>query len=203
MSKAGKAVRRLWMKYAMRGVTVADNYTRLNLAYSLADPWNMDSALERARFEATNEMVNRNFGPVHSLLEIGCGEGHQSAHLRLLADRIYGIDVSARAIERARLRVPDGTFAACDIAGQPWGDEVGRFDLVVACEVLYYIKDIPATVARMRHLGRGGFVTFFAPAMGIVNPHLGGIPGIQKDWMQAYGTTWLAAWWRTDAANSP
>lgn len=203
MSKAGKALRRLWMKYAMRGVGGADNYSRLDRAYALDDPWNMDSALERSRFEATNAMIERAFGRVGNLLEIGCGEGHQSAYLIQVAEQLYGIDVSARAIERARIRVPRATFAACDLASQPWGDAAGRFDLVVACEVLYYIKDIPATLTRMRRLGRGGFVTFFAPAMGLVSPHIADIPGLHKDWMQAYGTTWLVVWWRTDATCLP
>ena len=87
-------------------------------------------------------------------------------------------------------------FAASDLAGQPWGDERHRFDLVVACEVLYYIKDIPATIERMRHLGRACFVTFFAPALVRVGPHLEGIEDLHKDWMQHQGETWLVCWWR-------
>ena len=59
-----KAQRRLWMKYALRGVGGSDNHSRLDLAYSLEDPWNMDSSLEQARFEATNaHHVVLNGGP--------------------------------------------------------------------------------------------------------------------------------------------
>lgn len=195
-AKLRKAIRRTWMKYAMRGVGGADNYERLDLAYKLGDPWNMESGLEQARFAATNALVERHFGRVGSLLEIGCGEGHQTQALRRLADEVYGIDVSPTAIERARVRVPDAHFAAADIHQQPWGDGRGRFDLVLACEVLYYIKDIPATIERMRHLGRACMVTFFAPALVRVGPHLEGIEGLQKDWMQHQGETWLVCWWR-------
>ena len=195
-AKLRKAIRRTWMKYAMRGVGGADNYERLDLAYKLGDPWNMESGLEQARFAATNALVERHFGRVGSLLEIGCGEGHQTQALRRLADEVYGVDVSPTAIERARLRVPDAQFAAADIHQQPWGEERGRFDLVLACEVLYYIKDIPATIERMRHLGRACMVTFFAPALVRVGPHLEGIDGLQKDWMQHQGETWLVCWWR-------
>src|SRR5690606_12768505 len=48
-----KAKRRSWMKYALRGVGANDNFERLDLAYSIEDPWNMDSPTEQARFEST------------------------------------------------------------------------------------------------------------------------------------------------------
>ena len=198
-AKVRKAVRRTWMKYAMRGVGGADNYERLDLAYRLGDPWNMESGLEQARFDLTNALVERAFGRAGSMLEIGCGEGHQTLSLGRIADRVYGIDVSPTAIERARVRVPGAEFAACDIHGQPWGDQRGRFDVVVACEVLYYMRDIPATIERMRHLGKACFVTFFAPALVRVGPHLAQIEGLQKDWMQHDGQTWLVCWWRNPA----
>lgn len=199
--KLRKAVRRSWMKYAMRGVGGADNYERLDLAYRLGDPWNMESRLEQGRFDATNALIERTFGRVGSILEVGCGEGHQTLRLRELADEVYGIDVSPIAIERARVRVPGAQFAATDIHHQPWGDQARRFDLVVACEVLYYIKDIPATLARMSHLGNACFASFFVPALGRVGPHLDGIEGLHKDWMHLSGETWLACWWRHPEAR--
>ena len=193
-----KARRRLWMKYALRGVGGSDNHARLDLAYAVEDPWNMDSAMERARFEATNAVIERAFGRVGSVLELGCGEGHQTEWLARVSDQQYGVDVSAQAIERARLRLPGACFAATDVFGQPWGEARHRFDLVTACEVLYYLSDPAATIARMRHLGRNGLVTFFAPACGRVGPHLEAIPGLRKDWIFHGGTAWLVAWWRDE-----
>jgi len=193
-----KAQRRLWMKYALRGVGGSDNHARLDLAYRMEDPWNMDSALERARFEATNRVIERAFGKVGSVLEIGCGEGHQTEWLARLSERQYGIDVSPHAVERAQARLPQAQFAAVDLFRQPWGDQRHRFDLVTACEVLYYLSDPAATLERMRHLGRNGLVTFFAPACGRVGPHLEKIPGLHKDWFFHGGTAWLVGWWRDD-----
>ena len=131
-----KAQRRLWMKYALRGVGGNDNHARLDLAYRMPDPWNMDSPMERARFEATNGVIEQAFGRVGSVLEIGCGEGHQTQYLARLSDEQYGLDVSPAAIERARVRLPQAHFAAVDLFQQPWGEERQRFDLVTACEVL-------------------------------------------------------------------
>jgi 2-polyprenyl-3-methyl-5-hydroxy-6-metoxy-1,4-benzoquinol methylase len=197
-AKVEKALRRTWMKYAMRGVGGADNHARLDLAYSVADPWHMDSPTEQARFAGTNRLIERDIGRVGSLLEIGCGEGHQTEHLARLADRIYGIDVSAKAIERASARLPQAQFAACDIYGQPWGETRGRFALVTACEVLYYVKDIPATIERMSQLGQVCLVTIFSPALQRVGPHLERVPGLHKDWIGHGGTVWLTCWWRND-----
>ena len=94
------------------------------------------------------------------------------------------------------MRLPQAHFAAVDLFQQPWGEERHRFDLVTACEVLYYLSDPAATVARMRHLGRCGLVTFFAPACGRVGPHVEAIPGLQKTWIHHGGTAWLIGWWR-------
>jgi 2-polyprenyl-3-methyl-5-hydroxy-6-metoxy-1,4-benzoquinol methylase len=193
-----KIKRRSWMKYALRGVGPNDNFERLDLAYSIEDPWNMDSATEVSRFEGTNRIIEREFGRLGSLLELGCGEGHQSRHLSALADQIYGLDVSAKAVERASARLPSGHFAATDLFNQPWGDEAQRFDLVTACEVLYYMSDIDSTLERMSRLGRNCIVTIFAPAARRVGPHLERIPGLRKDWIWHGGTVWLIAWWRNE-----
>ena len=193
-----KARRRLWMKYALRGVGGSDNFDRLDLAYSVEDPWNMASDLERTRFAATNAVIERAFGRVGSALELGCGEGHQTEYLARLSNVQYGVDVSAQAVERARKRLPQAHFEAADIFGQPWGDQRHRFDLVTACEVLYYLSEPEKTIAQMRHLGRNGLVTFFAPACGRIGPHLDAVPGLQKDWIHHGGTAWLIGWWRDE-----
>lgn len=193
-----KVKRRSWMKYALRGVGPNDNHERLDLAYSIADPWNMESPGEISRFEGTNRIIEREFGSLDTLLELGCGEGHQTRHLAQLASRTYGLDVSEKAVERARSRLPEAKFAATDIFGQPWTAEVQRFDLVTACEVLYYMSDVERTLARMSELGRNCLVTIFAPAARRVGPHLDRIPGLKKDWIWHGGTVWLVCWWHNE-----
>lgn len=193
---ARKAVRRAWMKHALRGVGGSDNYTRLDLAYRISDPWNMESELERMRFERTNEIIGRNFPACNSILEIGCGEGHQTAYFQRLCASVYGLDVSETAVARARERVPTAQFATGDIFSQPWGRQKGKFELVVACEVLYYISDIEKTLREMNYLGRACMVTIFAPGIPRVGPFLENQPGIQKDWFGGRGAQWVVAYWR-------
>jgi SAM-dependent methyltransferase len=193
---ARKLVRRSWMRYALRGVGGSDNHARLDLAYSVPDPWNLESKGELERFEGTNRIALGAFGHVGSLLELGCGEGHQSAHFARISDRVHGVDVSGTAVERARKRMPGGEFAVADVFGQPWGDAKGRFDLVTACEMLYYLKDPAGTIARMRHLGKACLVTVYSPGLCRLGPLLDGIEGVRKDWLYYGDTTWLVWWWR-------
>jgi SAM-dependent methyltransferase len=112
-----KARRRLWLKYALRGADGSDRFERLDLLYTVKDPWNMASEKERARFEATNRVIEGAFGRVGSVLELGCGEGHQTEYLAKISNTQYGVDVSAQAVERARKRLPQAQFESTDVFG--------------------------------------------------------------------------------------
>ena len=120
----------------------------------------------------------------------------QTEFLAQVSAQQFGLDVSARAISRARERIPRAQFHVGDLFDQPWGDQQHRFDLITACDVLYYMSDIPAALARMRHLARAGLVTFYAPASARVAPYLGVIEGVRHDWIFHGNTVWLVAWWR-------
>ena len=192
---AETAVRRLWMRYAMRGVSQADNHRRLDLAYLVPDPWRLDSELEHARFRLTSELLARAFGRPATILEIGCGEGIQSEYFARQCDRLTGIDVSARAIERARKRLPGAELIAGDLFEQPWVDEVGRFDVIVACEVVYYMKDVARFVSTISRLGRGCLVTYFGPAERKMKPFFVRIPGARFEALEAGDTVWQTVTW--------
>ena len=140
--------RRFWKRYTLSGTHYSDNHKKLNMLYAMSDPWHMDSPVEQYRFAVTNELILKEFGQVGSILEIGCGEGHQSTHLKQVCDHLTGIDVSARAIKRARKRCPRCEFLIGDVFSQ----EVvvfAPFDLVFACEVLYYVSNVASTLQRM------------------------------------------------------
>jgi len=193
-----KAHKRLWMRYALQDAHGGPGGSGFDTAYRLPDPWDMASRREQSRFEATNRLIEREFGELGELLELGCGEGHQSLHLARLCRNHHGVDVSPQAIARARTRLPGGRFEVADIHTQPWGGGRHRFDLVTACEMLYCLPDPSPTIARMRHLARCGLVTFFSPAGRRLQPHLEQVPGLRKDWICFGSTTWLVAWWCDD-----
>ena len=107
-------------------------------------------------------------GPVRSVLDCGCGGGD---FLRLVAngvrfERAVGMDIADNAIARARRTGLYTDLVLGDI--EMVGDHVrGPFDLVLLCEVLYYMKNYLRTVARVAdELIAPGGLLFIALAMG-------------------------------------
>jgi 2-polyprenyl-3-methyl-5-hydroxy-6-metoxy-1,4-benzoquinol methylase len=197
LARVETTARRLWMKYALRGVGQRDAHDKLDLAYLVPDPWKLDSEPEHARFRGTSERLERAFGRVGSILEVGCGEGVQSEYFARQCDRLTGIDVSARAIERARRRLPDAEFAAGDLYAMPWANDAKRFDVVVACEVIYYMSDVPRFLDQMSRLGKGCLVTYFAAAERKMGQYVRAIPGVEMDEIKhAPDTSWHVAIWK-------
>jgi 2-polyprenyl-3-methyl-5-hydroxy-6-metoxy-1,4-benzoquinol methylase len=184
--------RNLWNRFIFRDVAYNDNHGAFKTAYIVPDPYNLKSEQAAYRFAETNRIIRDVFGPVGTMLEIGCAEGYQSRHLLPLCDSLHGIDVSDKAVERARVRCPEVRFSDEDIFAL-----TGRYDLVLAAEVLYYMSDIPAVIARMSALGAGCLVTYYEPASLRLDPHFANIPGVQTELLQYKDVRWKAVWWKT------
>src|SRR5262249_36600071 len=78
-------------------------------------------------------------GPVRSVLEVGCGEGHVTAKLaaRFPDARLLGTDFSQAIVAEARRTHPGLEFQACSIYDVP---SLGTRDLVVACGVFEHLE---------------------------------------------------------------
>ena len=202
LERAGRWIRRKLVRAALRGTHYSDQHSRFDIAYRFSNPWSMDSKREQARFAATNAILEREFGHVGRLLELGCGEGHQSEHLARLCDQLHGIDPSERAIARAAKRLPAAQFGAGDLFAQPWVAEQDRFDVVVGCEMLYYVADVPALLKTISTLAPACLVTYLARADEL-DDLLAAIPGVQFSDIESEGVHWRAAWWqRGDEAGN-
>ena len=190
-------LKKIWMRLILRGTRYSNGYKKLDAFYIINDPWHMDSPSEQYRFKETNRLILENFGAVRSLLEIGCGEGHQSLHLQQVCDRLTGLDVSDRAVGRARRRCPRDEFLVGDIFSLAVGAKA-PFELVVACEVLYYMSDVPAALGRIQALGRNCFLTYFAGEMETLDSQVLSLPGAVSKILQFEQSRWRAVWWRGD-----
>ncbi len=73
------------------------------------------------------------------MLEIGCGEGHLVAEAARRGIDSVGLDVSERAIERARAFHPDRRFHVHSSEDRPWPAGAESIDLVVAFEVIEHV----------------------------------------------------------------
>ncbi len=200
-SPARRLVFKAWRYYALRDLGASDNHAGLEKLYTLPDPWGMTSEREQSRMRQTSAVIESLVGRVGTLLEIGSGEGHQSAYLAGQCERLDGLDVSARAVERARARAPQCRFGVGEVSSLPWSLPQGeRYDLVVACEVLYYLSDIQGAVNAMSRLGRSCLVTFFCPAARRVAQHVETIPGLRRGWIYHDPYAWLWAFWQPAGA---
>lgn len=85
------------------------------------------------------------------LLDVGCGGGLLAPHVD--GYRHVGVDLSQAGLEVAAAHGVEGVHA--DVTDMPFED--GRFDVVVAGEILEHVTDLPATVAEsLRVLRPGG-----------------------------------------------
>ena len=137
--RIARGLKSRWMdKTFPHGVDYRDEMSGFDRLYLVRDPWSLNCESERFRFRETNKVIAENFGYLDSLLEIGCGEGLQSRELQQVSQSLYGIDVSGRAIRRARRRCPDATFAISDMYDLP--------------------QSLPATAIRSRNGLRGSLL---------------------------------------------
>jgi len=92
-----------------------------------------------AGFERSMLQLLERAGPLQSVLEVGCGEGHVTARLARLypGARVLGTDLSPEIVEEARRLHPGLEFEPRSVYHAGEGGE--RFDLVVACEVLEHL----------------------------------------------------------------
>ena len=110
------------------------------------DPWDFEtSPYERRKYDATIAALA---GRYEKGLEIGCSIGVLTARLQHHVDDLLAVDVSEAALQRARARVAGARFERREL---PEDFPPGRFDLIVASEVLYYL-DPPAFEAMLDHL---------------------------------------------------
>jgi len=113
------------------------------------DPWQFaTSEYEAAKYQATIDALNsRRF---ERGLEIGCSIGVLTERLATHCAQLTAIDVSEAALEQARERNPHVTVERREI---PEEFPDGKFDLIVASEVLYYL-DVQAFEATLDHFER-------------------------------------------------
>ena len=89
-------------------------------------------------------------GTAPRVLDVGCGTGLLRARLDGTGVGDYvGVDLSAAAVEAAgRRHLPRSRFVQGDVAAL----DLGRFDVVVLNEMLYYVEDVDGFFERLGHL---------------------------------------------------
>ena len=154
-------LKKLWLQANIRSAHGSGDLKGMERVYKVRDPWNLTSETEMFRHRATASFIESRLPvPLGSILEVGCGEGAQTRALASMAKKIVGVDPSPEAIERARQQsIANANFVVGDLLGYPVPQD--KFDLVTACEVLYYLKDLEEGFHKLGQLGRHALVTYF------------------------------------------
>lgn len=95
------------------------------------------------------------------VLDLGCGTGLSGVPLKSFAARLEGLDLSPGMLAEAAKRAPlyDALHEADLLAWLP--GQAGRFDLIVAADVLCYLGDMRAPLEAIRAaLAPGGIAAF-------------------------------------------
>ena len=154
--------------------------------FALPDPWAYDSDYETVKFEQTLALLPQS--RVTDALEIACAEGHFTARLAPRVGHLTAVDISSRALARARVRCSDHhniVFQRLDLNAD---DMPGSFDLIVCSEVLYFVRDLASVVGRiLAHIRPGGFLLTAHSRVLIDEPD-----GIGFAWNQACGVETVA-----------
>jgi 2-polyprenyl-3-methyl-5-hydroxy-6-metoxy-1,4-benzoquinol methylase len=97
------------------------------------------------------------------VLDAGCGEGHllQKLHSKYPANRYFGVDITAVALEKAQQRCPFAMLYRMNLSDLAFADEA--FDVVIITEVLEHIiefEDVTAELLRVIRKGGRFIITF-------------------------------------------
>jgi SAM-dependent methyltransferase len=92
--------------------------------------------------------------PAGVALDAACGTGRHSAHLAEHGHQVIGVDSSPDMLERARARVPGGTFLHGDLRALPLPDN--HVDLVVCALALTHHRDLGPVLAEFARVLRPG-----------------------------------------------
>lgn len=84
--------------------------------------------------------------PLQRILDLGCGTGLNGPLFRPLAQRLDGVDLSPRMVEKARARRLYDELAVAEI-GQYLAACARRYSLVLATDVLVYFGDLGGVFA--------------------------------------------------------
>jgi predicted O-methyltransferase YrrM len=121
------------------------------------DPWSYEtSAYEHGKYAATLAACGP--GPFRHALELGASIGVLSERLADRCERLTTIDGAPTAVAAARRRLAGRAGVEVILGPIPDAIPAGRYDLLLASEILYYLEPdaLAATLGRLRDCGAPG-----------------------------------------------
>ncbi|MEO8358604.1 MAG: class I SAM-dependent methyltransferase [Vicinamibacteria bacterium] len=119
-------------------------------AAALVDPFSSCFAYSRKRLQPWMDRSLPVNGPIRSVLDVGCGTGHQLAALTKLGFVMSGVDGSAEMVSAAKRLNPSLDVRVSRVEALPFQD--GSFDAVIAIELLRYLEDVNPALAEIHRV---------------------------------------------------
>ena len=132
------------------------------IIYFFSNPWKLNSKPEVYRFKSINNfLLNQNNNILYNhILEIGCGEGHHTEFLSKISKNITSIDISKNAIKKAKNKnITNAKFINKKLELL---DKTNQFDLIIASEVIYYIKNVEIFMKKIESLNTKYLITIYS-----------------------------------------
>ncbi len=135
--------------------------------WSRASPPPCDDPLFPTRLRLLRERLSA--AGARTVLDAGSGAGGLVAELSSLGFAASGLEVSERAVRRARERHPDCSFLVHDLETLPWPVEPGSVDVVCSFEVIEHLLS-PRSLLEGAHaaLKPGGRLALTTPYHGLL-----------------------------------
>jgi SAM-dependent methyltransferase len=199
-------LKKRWLKWQLKRLHKGDAQAMARV-YRVRDPWGLDVPSEHLRFKETSRMIRDRMGDrLGSILEIGSGEGLQTQYFAPLTERIVGIDPSLHAVKRARsLNIKNAAFEVGDLLNFHAVEHNGPFDLVTACEVIYYLEDseLERAFQNLNSLGRMCVVTYYQGMYARLDPFFKTKP-VKSEPLHTEMGEWRFIWWQSsDRQETP
>lgn len=132
------------------------NIIRTTKLYDMAEEENERFFL-KIYMHYIGKMIEHNFGSKKlDILDAGCGQGRIAIPLAKIGHRVTGIDVSQRAIDKARLNAESDKLHINFIPGSIEGGiscfPLESFDCVISTEVLYMVSNYEKVIESLVRL---------------------------------------------------
>jgi predicted TPR repeat methyltransferase len=115
----------------------------------------------RAHLVLTEPLPALTGGRLRSALDLGCGTGLCGPRVKAMAERLEGVDLSARMVENARALGVYDRVEQAELLEHLQRTEAERHDLVLAADVFIYVGALDAVFPEVRRvLQPGGLFCF-------------------------------------------
>lgn len=91
---------------------------------------------QRRRAEVTRSLLQPQNND--SVLDVGCGDGHQISHFANLTSQVVGIDISKPKLKKAKRNIAKAEFICATSSKPPFKPKI--FDKVLCLELLEHLK---------------------------------------------------------------